>query len=161
MDHLWSPWRFGYVTKSIPISECPLCDMSVMADEEHWVVHRGEHCFVVLNRFPYAPGHLMIAPKSHLAMLADCSPATLHELMELAQQAEAHLRAEYQCPGLNMGFNLGACAGAGIPGHLHFHVVPRWPGDVNFMTAIGETRTLPEDLRTTWMRLRKRWSVGV
>ncbi len=161
MDHIWSPWRFGYITKAVPLSECPLCDMVVMADEEHWVVHRGRHSFVVLNRFPYGTGHLMVVPNRHVPSLAECGTETLHEMIELARDAEQHLQAEYKCPGLNMGLNLGSCAGAGIPGHVHFHVVPRWPGDVNFMTAIGETRTLPEDLRTTWTRLRRRWNGNV
>jgi len=100
----------------------------------------------------------MVVPNQHVATLGDCPQEALQEMTLLAQQAEANLVKTYKCPGLNLGFNIGACAGAGVAGHIHMHVLPRWPGDVNFMTAIGETRVLPEDLAITYQRLKGLWS---
>jgi ATP adenylyltransferase len=108
----------------------------------------------MLNLYPYNNGHAMIAPYEHVATLTDAPPESLAEMIELTRAAETHLRAIYNAPGYNLGMNLGECAGAGVAGHIHMHILPRWPGDVNFMTAVGETRVLPEDLRTTWTRLR-------
>jgi ATP adenylyltransferase len=155
MDRLWSPWRYTYLTQGIPKSACIFCDKSAaQSDREHLIVHRGEHCFVLLNLFPYNNGHVMIAPYAHVAALADAASEVRAELMELTAGCEARLRQVYGAPGVNIGMNIGECAGAGVAGHIHMHVLPRWPGDVNFMTAIGETRVLPEDLDTTWRRLR-------
>lgn len=126
-------------------------------DDAALVLHRARYSFIVLNRFPYASGHLMLVPNQHVATLSDCPPEALQEMSLLARQAEANLVKTYNCPGLNMGFNIGACAGAGVAGHIHMHVLPRWPGDANFMTTIGETRVLPEDLAVTYRRLKGLW----
>ena len=126
-------------------------------DDAALVLHRARHSFIVLNRFPYTSGHLMLVPNQHVATLSDCPPEALQEMSLLARQAEANLVKTYNCPGLNLGFNIGACAGAGVAGHIHMHVLPRWPGDANFMTTIGETRVLPEDLAVTYRRLKGLW----
>jgi ATP adenylyltransferase len=122
-------------------------------DEENLIVHRGKFNFVVLNRFPYTSGHLMVVPFVHADRLNAIEQAVAFELMELARMAESHLQAIYKPNGLNLGMNLGEAAGAGVAGHLHMHVLPRWFGDSNFMTTVGETRVLPEDLSVTWQRL--------
>lgn len=121
-------------------------------------MHRARHNAVILNLYPYTSGHLMVVPYAHVSTLEDCPAEVLSELILLAQAAEARLRAEYRCEGLNIGFNIGASAGAGVAGHLHLHLVPRWPGDANFMTTIGETRVLPEDLSDTYRRLSGGWT---
>lgn len=159
MDHLWSPWRYRYVTTQNEQSGCVFCTMLLSSnDEENLILHRDDECFVVLNRFPYTSGHLMVLPNQHVPTLEECSDSALHRTVLLAKRAEGYLKQTYRCPGLNMGFNIGECAGAGVAGHLHFHVLPRWPGDANFMTAVGETRVLPEDLATTYARLKPFWS---
>lgn len=123
-------------------------------DEDSLIVFRGKHNFVVLNRFPYTSGHLMVVPYRHTPELAGIDAETAGELMELLRRAESSLRALYKPDGLNLGMNIGESAGAGIAGHIHMHVLPRWSGDANFMTTIGETRVLPEELAVTWARLR-------
>ena len=123
-------------------------------DEENLIVFRGNLNFVVLNRFPYTSGHLMIVPYAHAAMLSAVSPETADELIRLMQLSERHLRAIYRPDGLNLGMNMGESAGAGIAGHIHMHALPRWRGDANFMTTIGETRVLPEELSVSWRKLR-------
>ncbi len=122
-------------------------------DEENLIVHRGQHNFVVLNRFPYTSGHLMVVPYKHESRLMDLEPLAATELMHFAQLSETHIRDVYRPDGLNIGMNIGSAAGAGIAGHLHLHVLPRWTGDSNFMTTVSETRVLPEDLAVTWQRL--------
>lgn len=160
MDYLWSPWRYKYVSQAAPTDACIFCAAAAGNDQETLVVHRAEHNFVILNRFPYTTGHLMIAPYRHVAMLCEADQETAAEMMLLAREAEKHLRALYRPEGLNAGMNLGECAGAGVAGHIHMHVLPRWCGDSNFMTVIGETRVLPEELATTWTRLREAWRKG-
>lgn len=123
-------------------------------DAESLVLGRGEHVYVVLNRYPYSAGHLMVAPYSHVPDLSGLESPALTELMLFARQAEAALRDVYRPGGLNMGLNLGECAGAGVAAHLHFHVLPRWPGDANFMTTVAETRVIPEALDDSWQKLR-------
>jgi ATP adenylyltransferase len=118
-------------------------------------VHRAKKSFVILNRFPYTSGHVMIVPYAHVAELNLCEPGTLAEIMELAQRVESIFRADYKPDGMNLGMNLGRAAGAGVTGHLHLHMLPRWIGDSNFMTVTGETRVHPEDLKTTYERLSK------
>jgi ATP adenylyltransferase len=119
------------------------------------VVLRAERCFILLNRYPYTTGHLMIAPYTHVATLDEAEAATLEEIMRLAQRAEKALRAVYRPSGLNLGFNIGESAGAGVAGHIHMHALPRWAGDTSFITTIGETRVLPEALETTYEKLRE------
>lgn len=123
-------------------------------DEANFVLWRGELVYLVLNRFPYSTGHLMVVPYTHEPGLAGLPDACLTEMMRVARNAESVLREVYKPGGLNLGLNLGECAGAGIAGHLHLHILPRWPGDANFMTTIGETRVIPEDLPDTWKKLR-------
>jgi len=127
-------------------------------DQENLIVHRGEFNFVVLNRFPYTSGHLMVVPFAHASQLNAIEEAAAAELMKVIRVAESHLRAIYKPDGLNIGMNLGISAGAGIAGHIHMHVLPRWIGDSNFMTTIGETRVMPEDLDVTWTRLNAAFS---
>jgi len=129
-------------------------------DEENLIVFRGNLNFVVLNRFPYTSGHLMIVPYAHASMLSEISPETADEMIRLTQSAERHLRAIYKPDGLNFGMNIGESAGAGIAGHIHMHGLPRWRGDANFMTTIGETRVLPEELGVAWRKLRDAFSGG-
>jgi ATP adenylyltransferase len=158
MDYLWSPWRYQYVSTAGPADECIFCKKaSERKDEENFVVHRGRLNFVILNLYPYTSGHLMIAPYAHVATLEAAGGEALAEMMELTREAERHLREVYRPKGLNVGMNIGECAGAGIAGHIHMHVLPRWPADANFMTTIGETRVLPEDLKTTYERLTHAW----
>lgn len=132
---------------------CVFCE-ALTSDQSSLVVFRGNTCYVILNKFPYNNGHLMVVPMRHIATLADATSAELSELMELARRAELAIREAYAPHGLNMGINLGKPAGAGILDHLHLHVVPRWNGDTNFMTVVGETRVLPEDLPVTAERLK-------
>jgi len=155
MDHLWSPWRYAYVSGSGHRDVCIFCEMASdpAQDRERLVLHRGQFNLIVLNRFPYTSGHVMIAPYKHVAALAGLDVATLSEMMALARTLEAVLREAYRPDGYNIGMNLGRAAGAGIADHLHLHVLPRWSGDVNFMTAVGDTRVLPEDLNTSYEKL--------
>jgi ATP adenylyltransferase len=128
--------------------------MTTARDEDAFVVFRGEFNFVVLNRFPYTTGHLMIAPYRHIADLAGADAAAANEMMAQTRAAERHLRWLYRPDGLNLGMNIGASAGAGVAGHIHMHVLPRWTGDASFITTVGETRVLAEELPVTWQRLR-------
>jgi ATP adenylyltransferase len=157
MDHLWSPWRLDYVTGKSPrpSSGCIFCDAIAGGHQSELVVHRGPTCFVILNLYPYNNGHLMVVPNRHLARLADASSDELHELIELTRRAEILLTEAYAPHGMNMGINLGKPAGAGVLDHVHLHVVPRWNGDTNFMTVIGATRVLPEELPQSAVRLRE------
>ena len=130
------------------------CSMAAeKRDEENLIVHRGTHNFVVLNRFPYTSGHLMVVPFLHVDKLIAVDEPVVGEMMQLARLAEGHIRNIYKPDGLNIGMNIGESAGAGIAGHIHMHVLPRWAGDSNFMTTVSETRVLPEDLGVTWKRL--------
>lgn len=154
MDQLWSPWRYSYIQGSTPTSGCLFCEKArSREDEANLVVHRGEFVFALLNLYPYSVGHLMIAPYAHVPTLVEVNSPAAAELIHMAQQAERVLDQVYRPAGYNMGFNIGSCAGAGVAGHLHFHIVPRWPGDANFMTTIGETRVLPEDLGNTYRKV--------
>lgn len=155
MDWLWSPWRYRYVSEASPSGACIFCDKPAAArDEENLVLHRGALCYVLLNLFPYTSGHLMVAPYDHVPSLVELREDAALEMMRLVREAERHIRALYRPQGLNIGMNLGECAGAGIAGHIHMHVLPRWMGDANFMTTIGETRVMPEDLGETYRRLK-------
>jgi ATP adenylyltransferase len=156
MEHLWSPWRYRYVTTQRAGMSCIFCQVAAEEkDEENLVVYRGRHNFIVLNRYPYTSGHLMIVPYEHVDSLDGATAEVLQEMILLAQQSQAHLREIYKPEGLNLGMNLGESAGAGIAGHIHLHVLPRWTGDTNFMTTVSETRVLPEDLPATYRKLRQ------
>jgi ATP adenylyltransferase len=155
MDYLWTPWRFTYVTDAAKNDRCIFCDLLALGDDSKaLIVLRGAKNFVVLNRFPYTSGHVMIVPFAHIADLSACDAETLSELMQLARRVQLALASAYNPEGYNLGMNLGRCAGAGVTGHLHLHVLPRWSGDSNFMTVTAETRVQPEDLSTTYQKLR-------
>ncbi len=154
MDHLWSPWRYQYVTTAEQANECIFCSLpAANRDAETYIVYRGRLNFVILNRFPYTCGHLMVVPYQHAPSLSLISEDAAIEMILLVRQAEKHLRANYKPDGLNMGINIGKAAGAGVAGHVHMHVLPRWVADANFMTTVGETRVLPEDLSVTYEKL--------
>ena len=154
MDRLWAPWRLSYVTASAaPTTDCIFCNACISSDAE-LILLRGTNCFVVLNLYPYNNGHLMVVPNRHLAALEALTPEEQVELMQLTRLAEMALGEAYSPHGINVGINLGKAAGAGIENHLHIHLVPRWSGDTSFMTAVGNTRVLPEDLPATVARLR-------
>ena len=156
MDYLWTPWRYRYITDATKDDRCIFCDALALGDDaKTFIVLRGKKNFVILNRFPYTTGHVMIVPFEHVAELAGCDPETLAEMMQLAQRVQAALAAHYNPEGYNLGMNLGRCAGAGVTGHLHLHLLPRWTGDTNFLTAVGETRIEPEDLSVTYDKLRR------
>ena len=158
MDHLWTPWRYQYMEQVTAGKQpdCIFCDaVAFNKDDETLIAYRGAKTFVILNRFPYTSGHVMIVPYAHVADLSSCDAGTLSEMMNLARRAEKAFQANYKPDGMNLGMNLGRAAGAGIAGHLHLHVLPRWFGDANFMTVTGETRVHPEDLKVTYERLRK------
>lgn len=155
MDYLWSPWRYRYIVSEGKSDGCVFCDaIAANDDAETLVVLRAEKNFIILNRYPYTSGHVMVVPYAHLGELSAVPPDTLSEMMRLAQRAQAALEKTYHPEGYNLGMNLGRAAGAGIVGHLHLHVLPRWAGDANFMTVVGETRVEPEELSTTYRRLR-------
>jgi ATP adenylyltransferase len=154
MDRLWSPWRYRYVSQASPADECIFCAKPADGDDAaNLILHRARHNFVLLNLFPYTTGHLMVAPYAHVAELEDLPDEAACEMMRLAQASVRILRRVYRPQGFNAGLNLGACAGAGVAGHLHLHVLPRWTGDANFMTVVGETRVMPEELSETWRKL--------
>ena len=154
MERLWSPWRLAYVTGAHTTSRCILCDALTRPDGEPLVLLRGRTGFVVLNLYPYNNGHLMVVANRHVAGLTGLSADERAELMQLTRWAEMALTEAYHPQGLNVGINLGHPAGAGVVDHLHIHVVPRWAGDTNFMSVIGDVRVLPEDLGQTAGRLK-------
>jgi ATP adenylyltransferase len=155
MRYLTAPWRAGYVRKALTMKNCIFCDALKGGDERKAaVLFRGRRNFIMLNRYPYTPGHLMIAPCRHLADFEKAGPAESAELAELLQLALRVLRTGYRPHGFNTGMNLGHSAGAGVAGHYHLHVIPRWTGDSNFMPLVGGTRVFTEDIGTTYERLR-------
>jgi ATP adenylyltransferase len=159
MDFLWSPWRGAYVSGQQPETGCVFCRLAAGPDAEsdaaRYILYRGRANFVVLNLYPYTSGHLMIAPYAHLARPSEAEKPDTDELMDLAKKAELALQAAYQPDGFNLGMNLGRAAGAGVADHFHLHILPRWVGDANFTTTIGETRVLPEALSETYQRLKR------
>lgn len=161
LDRLWAGWRTEYVTAaSTPVDgACVFCGIldSGLPDDETYVLWRGERTFAILNAFPYTSGHLMVMPLRHVAGLDELDDDEAHELFGALRRATAAVEEAYQPEGFNVGANLGRAGGAGIPGHLHLHVLPRWAGDTNFMTSIAETRVLPESLATTWAKLKEAW----
>lgn len=157
MDYLWTPWRFTYMSEAAgQPPECIFCAaLARKNDAESLIVHRAAKNFILLNRYPYTSGHVMVVPYVHVAELAGCDAETLNEMMALARRVETAIQRTYRPDGMNLGINLGRAAGAGVAGHVHMHILPRWFGDTNFMTVVGETRVQPEDLQTTYERLRK------
>jgi ATP adenylyltransferase len=156
-ERLWAPWRLQYIKGEKP-DECIFCAKPALDDDSALIVHRGERCFVMLNAFPYTSGHVMAAPYEHTADLAGLDEATSVELMTLTQESIKAIRVTYRPEGFNVGANLGTVAGAGVADHVHIHVVPRWEGDTNFMSVIGEVRVLPESLEDTQRNLKEAFS---
>jgi ATP adenylyltransferase len=158
VDVLWSPWRYDYITANglAKTSGCVFCDILInsVSDEDNFILHRAEFNFVILNIYPYTSGHLMVVPYEHTSDLAAAVKSSSDEMMDLIKRATAAITSVYRPDGINLGMNLGKAAGAGVADHYHTHVLPRWVGDANFMTAIGETRTIPETLQTTYTNLK-------
>jgi ATP adenylyltransferase len=183
MDILWTPWRFAYVTTAdgaprpgVPASlaawpgdkRCVFCNLIAAVDHAiangmsadaaeaaGGLVLRGTYCYICLNAYPYTSGHVMVVPYAHLDRLAGMTTEAAHEMMDLARQTELVMEHLYHPHGMNVGMNLGKAAGAGVAGHIHLHALPRWLGDTNFMTTVAESRVLPEDLESTWKRMRE------
>jgi Diadenosine tetraphosphate (Ap4A) hydrolase and other HIT family hydrolases len=190
MDRLWTPWRYNYITRADeqartgvppalsgwPAAEdkhCVFCNMIAATDygiahgmpreaaeQASHILHRGPNCFVCLNAYPYATGHVLILPYLHVDSLAAVPPEPAQEMILLAQRMERCLRQVYRPDGINLGMNLGESAGAGVANHIHLHALPRWSGDTNFMTVVAETRVLPETLDVTWKKLRDAFQAG-
>ncbi len=158
MDHLWSPWRMSYIQAHNPDPGCVFCQALECEDGlDNLVVYRGQHAYVILNRYPYNSGHMMVVPFEHQANLEDLKVETRMEIIEMVSLCLQILRESYCAQGFNVGANIGSAAGAGIPKHFHFHIVPRWVGDTNFISAIGDTRVVPEALDETYRRVREAW----
>lgn len=162
LQRLWSPWRYEYLVsggKTADTRQCVFCQIrdDPASDERNFVLHRSEHNFVVLNIFPYISGHLLIVPYEHVAELDAAKKETTDNMMDLTKRAQTALRDVYRPSGFNLGMNLGAAAGAGIVDHIHIHIMPRWGGDTNFMSTVADTRVIPEDLKTTYEKLRHKF----
>lgn len=155
MEQLYTPWRLKYLQQpSGKPAGCLFCTLIAEAnDAENLIVLRGVHNFIIMNRFPYNNGHVMVVPYQHTAQLPDLPADTLTEMMQLGQRILRALEGMYHPHGFNLGMNLGEAAGAGVPQHLHLHILPRWMGDTSFMSTVGETRVLPEELPTTYEKL--------
>jgi ATP adenylyltransferase len=153
VERLWSPWRLAYVSGGEPTG-CVFCDAPNNGQAEPLVLFGGVTCYVILNLYPYNNGHLLVVPRRHVATLAEATPDELAELIHLTRAAEIAFTEAYHPQGLNVGMNLGRAAGAGVADHMHIHVVPRWAGDTNFMSVVGDVRVLPEELEHTGARLR-------
>lgn len=157
METLWSPWRARYIASGVDsqLPQCIFCAISATPenDVQNFVLHRGEYAFVLLNLYPYTTAHLMVVPYEHTAEFDSVAKATTDELMDLAKRGQRAIREVYSPSGFNLGMNLGSAAGAGIADHIHVHLLPRWSGDTNFMTTVGNTRVIPEDLETTYKKL--------
>jgi ATP adenylyltransferase len=161
MDYLFTPWRYAYISTAAKTPGCLFCEkLRETDDRQALILHRAEHCFIMLNAFPYTSGHVMIAPYEHVDQLDKLSRPAATEMILLSQRMESELRSTYKPDGINLGMNIGAAAGAGVAGHVHMHVLPRWIADSNFMTVIGETRVIPEDLAIAWEKLQKNFSVS-
>ena len=158
MDHIWTPWRMKYIQENQPENECIFClAAESQEDEQHLIFYRGARVYMILNRYPYTSGHVMCVPYVHQSRLHDLSEAARAEIMELVSRSVEVLQSVYAPDGFNVGLNLGEVAGAGVADHLHMHIVPRWGGDTNFMTSVGETRVLPEALDETYRRVKEAW----
>ncbi len=164
LDHLWAGWRMPYIAdeanrrpRAEGLSLFEGIEQSGLPDQETFIVHRGEACFVILNAYPYTSGHLMVLPMRAVPKLDGLTEAEHRELWDMVRTGVGVLESVYRPEGVNVGLNLGPGAGAGVPDHLHVHCVPRWGGDTNFMTTVAEARVLPESLGDTWNRLRAAW----
>jgi len=158
MDHLWSPWRMKYITNNEPPDKCVFCEAPSLIDEpDNLIVHLGKLAYVILNRYPYTSGHLMVVPYVHQATIEQLHVETRQEIMELTNEVLGILRVVYHPEGFNIGINLGSAAGAGIAEHVHMHIVPRWDGDTNFMSTVAGTRVIPEDLVSARDKIKQVW----
>lgn len=161
LERLWAGWRAAYVTApeiGRDDVDCVLCGLDAADDDERaLVLARTERSFAVMNLYPYGSGHLMVSPRRHEGALEDLDEAEATDLMDLVRASLRAVKEAFRPDGVNLGANLGRAAGAGVPGHVHLHVLPRWAGDTNFMTSVAETRVLPEDLRTSYTKLRAAW----
>ena len=156
MENLWTPWRFHYISRGLPEGECVFChlrDEDLTRDRDNFVISRHENNYIVLNRYPYTSGQTLVVMNRHVASLGKVESNELNEMMDLARSLEVGLSRVYHPDGFNVGFNLGECAGAGVAGHLHLHVVPRWIGDSNMVSVLGQTRIIPETLESTFDKL--------
>lgn len=161
MDHLWSPWRMAYVESTKMEEGCVFCEELSQSDsEKNLIVHRGDFNCIILNRYPYTSGHVMVVPYRHCSELEQLTADERAEMMEITTRIIKILKVEYVAQGFNVGLNIGEAAGAGISEHLHFHIVPRWKGDTNFMSTLGETRVLPETLEDSYQRIKNAWQGG-
>ncbi len=159
MKQLWAPWRMKFVQSQDPVVDCVFCRVQAQTnDTQNLIVVRGRTAFVILNRYPYTSGHLLVVANLHRPSIEDLDAEVRSEMIELATQGIRVLRKVYRCEAFNFGANIGAAAGAGIAGHVHLHVVPRWAGDTNFMSALAETRVLPEELDETYRRIHSAWN---
>lgn len=154
MKQLWAPWRIDYILGPKP-DTCVFCiPDNEEEDEERLVLHRGKGCFVIMNKYPYTNGHIMICPYHHIMQLSELEPEIAYEIMDYLQFCTLVLKKHFHCEGINIGLNLGEAAGAGIREHMHFHLVPRWNGDSSFMAVMDDVRTMPEHLRHTYAALK-------
>ena len=155
MNHIWSPWRMEYIENS-KVDGCIFCIAQEREDNaENLIAFRGQRAYIILNRYPYTSGHLMVVPFDHKPNLEELDGETRAEMMELTARCMTVLRKIYSPQAFNMGSNIGEAAGAGVKSHVHIHIVPRWAGDTNFMSILGETRVLPELLEVTYYRVKK------
>jgi ATP adenylyltransferase len=159
-ERLWAPWRLEYVAAAGDQSGCIFCDKPGLDDDEALIVHRGERAFVLLNLYPYAGGHVMVATYRHLALPGELDDDERAEMWRLLDHSVEALTTAFAPQGFNSGMNLGRAAGAGVEGHLHLHVVPRWSGDTNFMPVLADVRVMPEHLSRTLEKLRAAWPAG-
>jgi ATP adenylyltransferase len=158
MDHLWTPWRMSYIRgEKKPVTGCVFCNKINGADDEEHIVARSAQVYVTLNRYPYNNGHLMIVPYAHIESQEAMPPEALTDLMLTTNRALAALRRLYNPQAFNLGANIGAVAGAGIAEHYHFHIVPRWQGDANFMSTVANTRVIPDSIDNTYRELKRIW----
>ena len=157
MDYIFTPWRYAYITMAAKSDgksgQCVFCELPKLSDPEARIVYRGKYCFIILNSFPYTSGHVMVVPFAHLDELQKLPEAAANEMMALSQKMEGVLRNIYSPDGVNLGMNIGRAAGAGVAGHVHMHVLPRWTADANFVSVVGETRVLPESLDMTYEKI--------
>lgn len=159
MKPLFAPWRMEVIESYEQKKSCVFCDLAENeCSANSLVLHQGRYNFVVMNKYPYSNGHLMIIPKAHRGDWTELQPEELQEMMSFSQQAIKALRKAVQCDAFNMGSNLGRIAGAGIPDHVHLHLVPRWAGDTNFMPVLAETKMISEHLEATYEKILRNWS---
>ena len=157
VKQIWAPWRLEYIAGADEQPGCVFCGAAQAADEEGLIVHRGDRAFVLLNKYPYASGHFMVAPYRHVGDFGDLDEAEALEVHRLASRGLGALSALYAPQGYNLGWNLGRIAGAGVVDHVHLHGVPRWAGDTNFMPVLADVKVLPEHLAETRRRLADAW----